>query len=161
MSAQGNMNNYSEEILEKLREISAPLIDGAGFEIVDLRLIRANRRFILRFLVDKPKGGISLEECSRLNGEIGRVLDERDILGGESYVLEVSSPGVDRALLTPKDFLRVSGRRARFFLNGPIEGKLELEGLVEEVKEDYLFLRQDEKTIKLSLTKIKKAKQVI
>ena len=161
MPARRNMSHHSEEILEELRKISAPVIEGLGFEIVDLRLIRTNRRFILRFLVDRPKGGISLDECSRVNEEISSLLEARDILGGESYLLEVSSPGVDRALLTSKDFVRASGRRARIFLNQPLEGKWELEGLVEAVRDDYLFLKLDEKTIKLSLTKIKKAKQVI
>ena len=155
------MGNYSEEILEKIRESAGALIEGAGFEIVDLRLIQANRRFILRFLVDKPQGGISMEECSRLNGEIGRLLDERDILGGESYVLEVSSPGVDRPLFSGKDFLRIRGRMVRIFLNEPQEGRLELAGEVEAVKDDCLLLKADERTVKLSLTKIKKAKQVI
>jgi len=155
------MGYHNEEILEKIRETAGPVIEGAGFEIVDLRLIRANRRFILRFLVDKPKGGISMEECSRLNGEIGRLLDERDILGGESYVLEVSSPGVDRPLFSGKDFLRIRGRMVRIFLNEPQEGRLELAGEVEAVKDDCLLLKADERTIKLSLTKIKKAKQVI
>lgn len=155
------MSYYIKEILDKIRTPVVPLIEGLGFEIVDLRLFRANRRWILRFLVDKPKGGISLDECSRVNEEIGDLLEARDILGGESYVLEVSSPGVDRALLTSKDFVRASGKRARIFLNQPLEGKWELEGLVEAVREDCLYLKLDEKTVKLPLTKIKKAKQVI
>ncbi len=155
------MGNYSEEILEKIRDSATPLVEGLGFEIVDLRLFRANRRFILRFLVDRPEGGISLDECSRINEGIGRLLEEQDILAGESYVLEVSSPGLDRPLFSAKDFLRVRDRKVRVFLNEPQDGRLELEGEVEAVKGDCLLLKTDEKTIKLSLTKIKKAKQVI
>lgn len=155
------MSQHSEEILGNIRDAAAPLVEGLGFEIVDLRLYRANRRFILRFLVDRPEGGISLDECSRINEEIGALLEERNILGEESYVLEVSSPGLDRPLLTPRDFTRASGRLVRVFLSQPLEGKWEFEGLVESVRQESVYLKMDEKTVKLPLTKIKKAKQVI
>jgi ribosome maturation factor RimP len=128
--------------------------------MAEVNFSKTKRGLILRFLVDKPTGGISLQECGMLNERLSELLDKENMIEG-SYVLEVSSPGVDRPLYSEKDFLRVWGRRVKIFFNEPVDKKLEIEGVVDEVKDAVVFLRQGGQIIKIPLDKIKKAKQVI
>jgi ribosome maturation factor RimP len=118
------------------------------------------RNLILRILADKPQGGITLDECAHLNNEISAILDEKNILQ-ERYILEVSSPGMDRPLKTKSDFLRCIDRRVRFFFKEPIDGRIELEGLIMEVREDSVYADTGEKRVEVPLSKVAKAKQVL
>ena len=118
------------------------------------------RDLFLRILADRPEGGINLAECSRLNKEIGLALDEKDLLPGR-YILEVSSPGIDRPLETKEDFLRCLNKMVRVFLGEALENKTEIEGLIQAIKDDYLVVDADGRNIEIPLAKITKAKQVI
>ena len=158
------MSKYTDALLDKIRQAAAHPIHGLGYELVDLTLSQSRKGVALRFLVDRPAGGISLQDCAILNERLGEFLDEADILE-ESYTLEVSSPGTDRPLAGEKDFLRACGRRVMVFLKEPIKEKLEIEGVVEEVQNNCLILRagtaQCAVFTKIALNQIKKAKQVI
>jgi ribosome maturation factor RimP len=149
------MSEYTDELLDKIRQMTAAHLSGAGYELVDASLSVSRAGIALRFLVDRPSGGISLAECVALNEELGALLDKENVI--ESYTLEVSSPGIDRPLVNEKDFLRVLGRRIRVFLKEPLAGKIEYEGTLENVKENSVFLSSGE----IPLDKIRKAKQVI
>jgi ribosome maturation factor RimP len=149
-----------DRLLDKIKQAAEPYINNMGYEMVDLSLSRTKNGWILRFLVDKPSGGISIQECAVLNEGLGGFLDKESILE-EGYSLEVSSPGVDRPLVTKKDFLRIYGRWIRVFLNEPIKGKVEMEGILEAVKGDFLYLNSGKEKLEVSLGKVKKAKQVI
>ena len=154
------MHNRADEFLERIRQMAQGYLEGLNYELVDLSLARAKGRIILRLLTDKPRGGISLKECADLNQGLSAILDQENTLG-EGYVLEVSSPGVDRPLISRKDFLRAQGRQIWVGLSEPFEGKREIAGIISKVDDDSLFLDSGEKTIKIPLHKIKKAKQVI
>ena len=150
----------SEDILHKIKELAVVPLEAMGYEVVALNFSKTKGGLIIRFLVDKAKGGISLFECGKLNKYIGELLDGDAILEGK-YSLEVSSPGIDRPLDTEKDFLRARGRRVKFFLHEPIGGKLEIEAVVDKVENGVVFIKQNNQIGKISLTNIKKAKQVI
>lgn len=150
----------NKEILNKINEKIGPYANSLGYEVIDSALFRTSGKMVLRLLVDRSRGGISLEECSSLNEQIGVFLDAENILG-TSYVLEVSSPGIDRELRTEKDFLRVCGRRVRVFLKEPLNSKIEKLGIVESVDGGSLFLDSNGVIEKISINKINKAKQVI
>lgn len=162
------MHNDTAELLEKIRLTAQGYLEGLSYELVDLSLAKANGRITLRLLTDRPRGGISLKECADLNQGLSAILDRENTLE-ENYVLEVSSPGVDRPLASRKDFLRTQGRQVRVVLNEPFEGKREIIGIISKVENDSLFFNLGEKTvdgstartIKIPLNKIKKAKQVI
>ncbi len=149
-----------DEICKKSKEIIGPYLDSLGFELVDLRIFRAQGLFNLRLLADKPRGGISIDECANLNKRVGELLDKEDIFK-EAYILEISSPGMDRSLITGNDFLKVCGRAVRVFLKEPLNLKIELEGVVEAVEGEFLFLRTKSKTEKVPLSIINKGKQII
>ena len=118
------------EIQARMGELRAE-IEGAGAELIDVLYHRYNQRSILTFLVDRA-GGITLEDCARLNQKLGAFFDRvADTGQGEGaffqgrYLLEVSSPGLDRPLRTPKDFARVLDQTLRVHHpNGAVIGKL-------------------------------------
>lgn len=149
-----------EEIILELRDVVGSYLKDQGLDLIDLIYRYEGRDLILRILVDKPQGGITLEECAQLNKQISNILDEKDILQTR-YVLEVFSPGLDRWLKTKSDFRRCINRRVRFFLNEAISGKMEWEGIINKVENDAVCVDTDGKIIEIPLLKIIKAKQVI
>lgn len=115
------------------------ILKEMGVQLFDLHLIRLKDVFKIQVLVDKPEGGITIDECSLINKHLNEDLIESQILGDE-YTIEVSSPGLDRPLKTKKDFFRVVGRKVRFHLLEPQEKKLEYHGTIEEVQEDNIVI---------------------
>ncbi|GAA2671161.1 ribosome maturation factor RimP [Actinoplanes palleronii] len=97
----------------KLRALVEPVVTAAGYDLEDLTLTRAGRRFVVRVLVDTD-GGVGLDDVAIVSREISAVLDAADESGGEllagEYQLEVGSPGVDRPLTEPRHWRRNTGR---------------------------------------------------
>lgn len=123
------------EIEARMDEIRAE-IERTGAELIEVLFYRAKQRSVVTFLVDKA-GGITLEDCVKLNQSLGELFDRlAESEGTESavfqgrYLLEVSSPGLDRPLKTPKDFGRVLGQKIRVVCQNaaishePLVGKL-------------------------------------
>lgn len=121
-----------EEAVEALLE---PILDADGIELVDVEYVR-ERNWILRIFIDK-EGGVDLADCQSISEKAGEILDEKDIIS-DNYMLEVSSPGLDRVLKKDKDFRRYAGSDVDVKLFAPLEeagGKAftaHLEGLTEE-----------------------------
>ena len=149
-----------QETLQELKSLLGDYLKAQELDLVDLIYRYEGRNLFLRILVDKPRGGINLEECARLNNEINRILDEKEILKTR-YILEVFSPGLDRPLLTRSDFLRCINRNIRLFLLEAINGKVELEGVITKVEDESVYIDIEGRSVAVPLTKIKKAKQII
>lgn len=122
-----------EEAVEALLE---PILDADGIELVDVEYVR-ERNWILRIFIDK-EGGVDLADCQSISEKASEILDEKDIIP-DNYMLEVSSPGLDRVLKKDKDFRRYAGSDVDVKLFAPLEeaggGKAftaHLEGLTEE-----------------------------
>lgn len=121
-----------EEAVEALLE---PILDADGIELVDVEYVR-ERNWILRIFIDK-EGGVDLADCQSISEKADKILDEKDIIP-DNYMLEVSSPGLDRVLKKDKDFRRYAGSDVDVKLFAPLEeagGKAftaHLEGLTEE-----------------------------
>jgi len=145
---------------EELKNIILPLVKEEGFVLVELKFIRTGRNFLLRLLVDRPQGGISLSDCAQLNENIGRLLDEKDAIQNQ-YNLEVSSPGLDRNLVTEEDFSRCLDRNVRINLKEPVSGRMDWEGRIKKVEAGLLYLETDKGIIEIGLSNIAMAKQVI
>lgn len=146
--------------MDELNRIIGDYLKNQGLDLVELLCRYEGRDLFLRILVDRPEGGISLDECASLNNELSRILDEQDILK-EGYILEVSSPGLDRPLKNKHDFLRCLNRRARFFLLEPVKGKIELEGTISKVTDDSVYVNIETDIIEIPLIKINKARQAV
>ena len=150
-----------DTLIKQLNELIEEFLKSQGLELVEVIYRQEGRTHVLRIFADRPEGGITLEECSLLNREIGRMLEEKNILQ-EEYLLEVSSPGIDRPLRTQKDFARCINRRARFFLSEPVNGKIEWEGLIVQVGAEAVSLDlSGTGRVEIPLSKINKAKQEI
>jgi ribosome maturation factor RimP len=107
-----------EEILEKVRQLAAPLAAEEGMELVDVEFGGGGGRQILRIYIDR-QGGVSLEDCTSISRALSAALDVEDPLQG-SYDLEVSSPGLDRPLRTPEHFQKYAGEKVRVKTFGPL-----------------------------------------
>ncbi|MCK4249505.1 MAG: ribosome maturation factor RimP, partial [Candidatus Omnitrophica bacterium] len=115
---------------------------------------------LLRFLADR-QGGISIQECAKVNRRIGFILEEADIIDG-NYTLEVSSPGADRLLKTRTDFWLNTGQRIRIVLNESVENRKTYVGLLKSVADNTIIIESEAgPDIVIALDNIAKAKQEV
>jgi ribosome maturation factor RimP len=119
----------------QLSELVEPVVVNAGCDLEDLSVTRAGRRSVIRIVVDKD-GGVDLDGVADVSKAISTALDEADPLGEQPYVLEVTSPGVDRPLTRPRHWRRNIGRKVTA---GEIAGRIREvtdDGVVIEDKGD-------------------------
>jgi len=149
-----------EQIVREVKDLIAVYCDSQAIELIDLILRYEGKKTILTVLVDRPEGGITLGECALLNRQLGAILEEKNIIDRD-YILEVSSPGLDRALKTQKDFLRCLNKEVVLYLNDLINGKCQWQGLINRVDEHSVFIDSLGQILEIPLIKINKAKLVI
>jgi ribosome maturation factor RimP len=146
-----------EEIKIRVEELVQPFLEAQGAELVDLEYARPRRgRGILRLYVDRP-GGINLAELSRISRVVGDLLDVHDFIPG-SYNLEVSSPGLTRALKKPQDYQRYVGRLVRVTTRAPWEGHQVHFGILQGLKDDQVCLREGDSLLCIPLREIARAR---
>jgi ribosome maturation factor RimP len=113
--------------VDRIKEIAERVASSGGFEVVEVELQGSGKARRLRVFIDKPQG-VTHEDCANYSREIGTILDVEDAVPGGSYVLEVSSPGLDRKLLKPADFERFQGSLVKFSTHQAIEGNRHFQG---------------------------------
>ncbi len=116
----------------KVFDLIEQTVTEDGFELVHCETIGGKEK-IVRILVDHEKG-VTLDDCSRISRRIGDELDRRDLIP-YAYVLEVSSPGVERGLYKPTDFKRFAGNRVALRTREPIDGRRAFKGLLKGLDE--------------------------
>jgi ribosome maturation factor RimP len=109
----------------KLRALLEPVVEGSGAELEDVTEQRAGSRRLIRVVVDRD-GGVSLDDIAEVTRSVSNALDAYDAMGDAAYVLEVTSPGVDRPLTTPRHWRRASGRLVKAVLTtgGEVVGRV-------------------------------------
>ncbi len=144
-------------------EIVHHITVSQGLELIEIKISRSNKDVLIRILADRPQGGINLQECSVLNRSVVEAIDKEGILSEDGYSLEVSSPGLDRPLVTHKDFLRNMNREIRLWLKETLDGKTEHTGIVTTVTEENLKLlkTKEKKEIIVPVSQIIKGLLVI
>jgi ribosome maturation factor RimP len=145
---------------EDLKKALQPILDEEAIELVELVSVRTRKNLLLRLLVDRIDGRISLGDCTKLNNKLRDYLDTTNIAGPD-YILEVSSPGADRPLRVKKDFLRCLNREVKIFLNEAINGKIEVTGIIVNVGEDNVGIDVKGRIMEVPLANISSGKQVI
>jgi ribosome maturation factor RimP len=146
--------------LEKIRAIAERVAKSEGMQWVDVELKGGRSNPLLRIYVDKPDG-VSHADCQNVSEQVSAILDVEDPFPG-SYVLEVSSPGLDRKLEKPSDFEHFVGRRARLVLCEPLGEQKVWEGRLAGFEAGRVRLRIDQGEIKdFELSNISKAKLVV
>lgn len=116
------MAGYVEKTVEKLAE---ELLEGTGLELVDVEYVK-EKDWYLRVFIDKPEG-IDIEDCQELSEKLEQELDAKNVVP-DSYILEVSSPGLDRVLKKEKDFVREAGKMVDVSLYQPLNGEKTITG---------------------------------
>ena len=146
-----------------LKGMVTPFVEERGLSVFEVRLLFSEGKLTLRVLVDHPQGGITLDECVRLNRSLSHYLDAADPGLEQSFLLEVSSPGMKRELTTLKDFLRIKGQPVSVWLTQEFDGKTHYEGDVADVDFDKerVSLTVKDRRVDLPIDVIKKAKQRI
>ncbi|MCI0351377.1 MAG: ribosome maturation factor RimP [Acidobacteriales bacterium] len=116
--------------LEHVEEITRRVADSLGVQVVELEMRGSGKFRTLRIFIDKP-GGVTHEDCASLSREVGTIFDVEDAVPGGSYTLEVSSPGLDRKLLTAADFERYTGSKLKLVTKEPVNNNRFFEGRLE------------------------------
>lgn len=141
---------------ERVKELISPLLEEEGVELVELSFRQVGNRMSLRALLDKV-GGITLDECTAISRKIGAVLDEGDAIETR-YVLEVSSPGLDRPLVTSEDFKRSAGKKIELFLKGAFDDKVHYLGTLRTASEDTLSIETESGLIDIPFKAVNKGR---
>ncbi len=129
----------------RLLDIIGPVADGLGMEIVRLR-VSGGRRPHLQVMAEKAGGApTDVEDCARLSRAMGPVLEEADPIS-EAYILEVSTPGIDRPLTRPGDFARWVGHAARIELARPMDGRRRFTGTITGEDDTGVHIELDDET---------------
>src|ERR1700726_541101 len=116
----------SAAIVSKIEAIAERVAQSEGIEIVEVELKGGGRNRFLRISIDKPDG-VTHADCETISHQVGTILDVEEVVPG-SYTLEVSSPGVERKLLKPNDYIRFQGKKAKIVLREPVENQRHWEG---------------------------------
>ncbi len=143
----------------RLAEIVTPTIEDMGFELVRLRMT-GGRNPHLQIMADRPGGGIEVDDCARISTALSALLDVEDPIT-EGYVLEVSSPGIDRPLTRLKDFDEWKGFEVRLETVEMIDGRRRFKGVLEGAEDDEILIAIDEGTIGLRFDWLADAKLVL
>lgn len=139
----------------QLRKLIEPTVTAMGYELVGVEF-RRGRQGLLRVYIDR-EDGITVDDCQKVSYQVSGLLDVEDPIQGH-YSLEISSPGLDRPLFRPDDFVRFSGRRVRLKLAVPIEGRRKLSGLLLGLEDRQLGLRMENgEEIQVSLDNVDQA----
>ena len=124
---------------DRVREIAERVAASSGLEVVNVELRGGGKARMLRIVIDKA-AGITHEDCAGLSREVSTILDVEDAVPGGSYLLEVSSPGLDRELVRPADYERFVGSRVKLTTREPVNGTQHFEGKLESFREGRLTL---------------------
>ncbi len=128
-----------KEIYEqKTEELLNPIMDRNGFELVDVEYVKEGGNWYLRAYIDKP-GGINVDDCETVSRELSDLLDEKDFIE-ESYILEVSSPGLGRPLKKEKDFKRSLGKEVEIRTYRMVDRKKEFTGILTDYDKDTVTI---------------------
>jgi len=143
-------------VTETIEELVTPVINENRLELVDIEYKKEGKNWILRIFIDK-EGGVTVDDCTRVSRHIEDLIEVEEAVPS-SYVLEVSSPGLDRPLKKEKDFLRFKGKRAHVTTFTPIQQQKSFKGTIRDFQEDVLFLDIDSQPVEIPKNQIAKAK---
>ena len=126
---------------DRVREIAERVAASSGLEVVEVEFRGGGKSRMLRIVIDKRgQVGVTHEDCANMSREVGTILDVEDAVPGGSYLLEVSSPGLDRKLVRPVDYERFTGSRVKLTTYQPVNGNRHFEGRLESFRDGRLTL---------------------
>lgn len=129
----------AQNLKPELAELLTRVIEAENLEFVHGEFSGAHKNAILRVYIDKL-GGVTHEDCTHISHQLSTILDVEDLIPHQ-YILEVSSPGIERGLYKKNDYQRFAGHPIRLKTNQPISGRRNFRGQLEGIKEDLIQLR--------------------
>ena len=154
------MSLLDEPKMAQLREIAEAAVKDNFLELFDFRVRPQGNRRVLTVVIDKKSGPVTVDECAAVSQDLEKRLDDLDLIE-TSYLLEVTSPGLDRPLRHLGDCLRFKGRLAHFVLKEPLEGKVALEGRLGDVDGEKVALLINQETLWVPFSAVKSARLVV
>ena len=134
-----------EEYEQKAEALLAPIVEEAGFELVDVEYVKEAGNWYLRGYIDKP-GGITVNDCEAVSRKFSDRLDENDFIE-DSYIMEISSPGLDRPLKKEKDFARSIGKDVEIKLYKALNKEKEFVGVLTDYDKETITIELDDESI--------------
>ncbi len=153
------VSRLSASIKSTVEAFALPWLTEHGFELVDVEYVKEGSNWFLRIYVDK-EGGIDIDDCGQISEFMSAKLDELDPIS-DAYFLEVSSPGAERPLKKPQDFLRAEGKHVLITTYEPIQGLKEFEGRLAAVTDDTLTVQVGKKEYAIPRDKVAGARLAI
>src|SRR5260370_8191467 len=141
--------------IEQVEQIAQRVEESLALEVVEVEWRVGGKSPTLRIIIDKP-GGVTHEDCASLSREVSTILDVEDAVGGGTYTLEVSSPGLDRKLQKPADFERFTGSLVKLMTREPVNNNRHFQGRLQSFANGRVPLHAPQ----LRTTKQKKMKIV-
>ncbi|MCI8613379.1 MAG: ribosome maturation factor RimP [Clostridia bacterium] len=142
----------ADRIVEKVDSLIRDTIERLGYEIVDIEYKKQYGQMNLTVFIDIEKG-VSLDDCETVHNAVNPILDEADPIDG-TYILNISSPGLDRPFKKQRDFERNYGREVEVKLYAPLMGKKNYEGVLKEKTDSTVTIETENGEIKLEMTRV-------
>ena len=133
-----------EQYEQRTEELLLPIIERNGFELVDVEYVKEAGTWYLRAYIDKP-GGITVDDCEVVSRAFSDILDEKDYIE-DTYIFEVSSPGLGRPLKKEKDFVRSIGEEVEIRTYRAIDRQKEFIGILTEYDKDTVTIEYEDET---------------
>ena len=152
------MPSNTSPIVHNITGLIEPILAEIGYELVDVEYLSKQGRWVLRIFIDK-EDGVTINDCVHVSEELSDLIDVQEIIDHE-YVLEVSSPGLDRPLKKESDFVRAVGQKIKVSLLRPINGRRNFTGHLKQFQSQTLYLEVDGNQIVLPWLDIDRANLV-
>ena len=143
-----------EDYERRTEELLSPITDELGIEVVDVEFVKEAGEYYLRVLIDK-EGGVTINDCEDVSRRLDTILDEKDYIE-ESYILEVSSPGLGRQLKKDKDFIRENGKEVDIKLFKAVEKSKEYIGILKGFDAQHVTIEIEGSDVVFDRTNIAK-----
>lgn len=145
-------------VIKQVADLVEPILGGMGFELVDVEYLSKHGRWVLRLYVDKERG-VTIDDCAHLSREIGDLIDIKDVIKHE-YVLEISSPGLNRPLKKERDFIWATGKRVKVRTVEPVNGRRNFTGYLKNFEDGTLYVEAEGSLVALPWIQVDKANLV-
>jgi len=143
--------------LARIETLVLPVLDVEGVELVDLRYLQEGGSWVLRFYLDK-EGGIGIADCEKMSRKIEAFLDMEDVVPTQ-YVLEVSSPGLDRVVKKEADFVRFAGEKVKLKMRTGLDGQRKFKGVLQGASNGKIRVAlAEEREVELPIDDIEEAR---
>lgn len=129
----------ASKVVQICEEKICPIITNLGYEVIEVDYSKMANGMNLTFFIDSPNG-INIDDCEKVNNAIADVLDEVNPTNDESYILNVSSPGIDRPIKSHNDFLRNKGKIVELSLYTKGDGKKSFQGTLQDLSGDFVTI---------------------